>query len=223
MDQIPPFEHLLERANFFLDSIGIDFADPRTKEFDYFKPKKPIIIKPPIKNRPKQKAFDLLLEKANAFLESIGVDFGDPQTSESGYFQTKKKSLFQIPIDQATSALFQQSSTGTPKSTSELLKNRPKMKHLPLPLIKPSGFSSPQPLKRQTVRRKPSIEDFSDELQSGSLASLDLSEDDEKATQPSLTLDHHPKDSNRKRLSLFSTLLMRDTLEDLDSGKTDNV
>lgn len=161
--------------------------------------------------------FEILLEKANLFLDLVPVDFGDPELSEIRYFQSKKSSVFSTtnsPLQPPNS-----NKSGTNQSNSELFKNRPGMKSLPL--IKSLVFSSPQPIKRtikKPLAKKPSIEDFSELSNDSSLISLELSDCEGGRTETSANLDSRNSQSLRK-MSIFSTLFTKETFDELESGK----
>ena len=94
-----------------------------------------------------------------------------------------------------------------------------------LPLIKSLVFSSPQLIKRtikKPLAKKPSIEDFSELSNDSSLISLELSDCEGGRTETSANFDSKNSHSLRK-MSIFSTLFTKETLEEIGSGKKEKV
>lgn len=104
---------------------------------------------------------ETLLEKANLFLDSINLQKGDPESESSLYFQKKKNSIFSDfneskSINSLSPALsIYKNGSETPlQLTSKLFVSR---KNLNSP-TKPMDFSSPQPRKRTSMKKKSSYE-----------------------------------------------------------------
>ena len=169
-----------------------------------------------------------LIEKAEQFLDTIGIEYGDPELSETLYFQTKKSivcgltGLEIIPYSQknvfsaTNSALQPPNISVSSKSSvlqiakSHLFQTRTRKS---MPIIKPLEFSSPQLTRNKSkLKKKPSIENFSES--NYTLMDLDLSASEEEKTEPSSTFDAS-RNKSLKKLSVFSNLFQKETLEDL--------
>lgn len=165
---------------------------------------------------------ETLLEKANLFLDSIKLQKGDPESESSLYFQKKKNSIFSDfneskSINSLSPALsIYKNGSETPlQLTSKLFISR---KNLNSP-TKPIDFSSPQPRKRTSMKKKSSYEYLEDEQNFGTSSDFDKTDSERGTTTEISSLGDAIPNKKKKKPSIFSSLLAK-TLEDL--GKFQN-
>lgn len=169
--------------------------------------------------------FERILEKANHYLDYLKIELGDPVLSETSFFQLKKSQIF-LEISETRSSQKYPSLQNSPlkiqndgriniglQLSSELYKSRIKTNQKSFPLIEPLEFLSPQFVKK-TLKKKISIENFSQEKMNSSLLELDSFLSEEDKTEPSLNMT--TEDNKKKKKSVFSTFFQRETLEDLE-------